>query len=460
MSSQTEVEVMALDPAESTRARGGRRTKLDRPIKKLRGGSARLGSGSSITGPTGSWGIIQSTTLRKGNKSSAGTRVNSTVQRSAHHYRDAEIIPAAKETGSYVYVYPHADECISVEHMNRFPVIVDIFRHNLQEQSELSLMHPAKTEYKLKMCGTSMNDAKPSILIFHPQIDAKMSMSILSILRRPEVRQQYNSSDMIVCFNIWPFSGPSFKYLGRPMEGLSIQMQDSYIPGALISDDACDRISTITCGIRFPNMADTIFALTTAHAFEKDDDSNGSDTEYEKIAAGMTFELNEDEDVNGDIYKFGDVEYDIAELMKYENIDKQNQLSQIGKQHTDLPRQEQDQFDGLVQTSEAKIVISPNRVWGRPQGSEWANYPNLDWALIEIENSEEWKADDIDLAMYDIPGLGYKSRSVRIITSRGSLHGTICNIPAFIANSSNSSSLCKVWIVSPADSSMNSQLSC
>ncbi|UKZ58209.1 hypothetical protein TrVGV298_012076 [Trichoderma virens] len=137
-------------------------------------------------------------------------------------------------------------------------------------------------------------------------------------------------------------------------------------------------------------------------------------------------------------------------------MDKQDELPQVIRQYTGLPGNAHDQSEGFMDTSEAKVVINPNRVWGRSQGPEWNNDPNLDWALIEIGKSEQWEADKIDLAMHDVPGLGYQSRDVQVVTSRGPLYGTISSIPSFIANSNNLGSLCKVWAVSLVDSSQMS----
>ncbi|KAL7942804.1 hypothetical protein V8C42DRAFT_330433 [Trichoderma barbatum] len=466
MPSLSSVAVVALDSAGKKRLRGG---SFDQPIKKFKGWSARLSSSLQSTMPLATSSIAGSTTFSnkirpkaplKENDSGAATMVpnlttgvNSTAQQLEYQYRHRERIIGARKSGSWVYVFPKADACISVDHYNRFPVIVDIFRQNLQECDQIALKHPAKTEFKVKMCGTSMEDAKPSILINHPQADKKMRQRIQGVLNRPQVQQQYCSSDMVVRFDIYWFNGPEYDLFGRSMDGLSIQMQNSNIPGALLSDDACSNVSTLTCGIRFRDVDDAIFVLTTAHAFEEDDESSEGDTEHAKTSGSISLALNEDEDEDEDIFWFGGVEYDMTELRNYYNTDKDDQVPQVNKQHKDLSRHVQGQSDGLVQITEAKVVVSPNRVWGRSQEPEWENHPNLDWALIEIGKSTQWNMYDPQLAMHDIPGLGYQRRDVEVITSRGSFYGTISSIPSFIANSNKLSSLCKVWSVSLADPS-------
>ncbi|UKZ83901.1 hypothetical protein TrVFT333_011716 [Trichoderma virens FT-333] len=439
--SHTPVEVVALDSSEKKRPRS---ESLDRPAKRFKSRPFRDGSSSqatltsaqpSITGSTTSAVKVQSNVSPEGVNSDAGTtvsnsttKVNSTGQQLKHHYRDPVRIPGENKNGSYVYVFPHAKECISLSHKIRFPVIIDIFKQNLHEYSEMALKHPAMTEYELKMCGTSMNTAKPSILIYHPETDEKTGQKIIRLLSRPHIRQQYRLNP---CFDIYWFSGPEFSYFGRPMDSLSIRIQDSYIPGALLS---------VMLVIGF------------------DDQNSERDTEHEGTVAGTSPALNEDEDEerNRDILRFGAVEYDLSELRKYDSMDKQDELPQVIRQHTGPPGNAHDQSEGFMDTSEAKVVINPNRAWGRSQGPEWNNDPNLDWALVEIGKSEQWEADKIDLAMHDVPGLGYQSRDVQVVTSRGPLYGTISSIPSFIANSNNLGSLCKVWAVSLVDSSQMS----
>ncbi|KAL7928735.1 hypothetical protein V8C35DRAFT_317400 [Trichoderma chlorosporum] len=467
MASQTSVEIMALDSAGKKRLRSG---SFDRPAKKLKVWSARLSSSlqstllaaqSSIIGSATSSRQMRTISSSQENNPSTGMRItnlnteaDATARRLAYLYRHREKIPDATKSGSCLYVFPSADECISMDHQYRFPVIKDIFKQNLQEYSQIALKHPLKTEYALKMCGTCPKNAKPTILIYHPQADKKTGMMILGLFHRPQIRQQYYN--MTPSFEISLFTGPAFKHFGRAMDGLSIQLQDSCISGALLLDDYSDRISTLTCGIKFPNMGNSVFVLTTAHAFEESDNKSESDSEQEEAVSRMLLAYNDDEDQNGDIYRFGDVEYNIGELGSQDEIDEQDQFSQVDKQHDILSRYAQSQSNGLVQTTKVKAAINPSRVLGRSQKPEWDNSPNLDWALVEIDNSEQWKTDKLDLALHDIPGLGYQNRDVEVITSRGPLKGTISSIPSFIANSNNLGSLCKVWRVSLEDPSQMS----
>ncbi|KAM0257935.1 hypothetical protein ACHAQJ_004093 [Trichoderma viride] len=356
------------------------------------------------------------------------------------HYRNPKQILGVKPV---TYVYPHADERISMEHRRRFPVIVDIFQQNLHEHNKLSLKHPTKTEYKLKMCGGSMHDAQPSILVSHPWNDPKTGLLILKILTKKRVRDQYESCHKTARFKIYLFLRPSFKYLGYPAKSLDIRMKDSYFPGALlVSGDIHERVSTISCGIRFPTTDDTYFALTSAHAFKEIYEGLKESTE-----TGEASETSEDEEGSEEAWgwqnEIADVEYDLAELMQYENIYEKDQISKASVQLRDDSEAVQEYAGSHVQISDTK-VIKPSRVWG----PGWAQLSNLDWALIEIDPGQRMIAAN---RLHVISDLGDNNRKVRVITSRGSLHGTICSIPTFIANSSTNSSLCEVWAVTLAE---------
>ncbi|PNP56197.1 hypothetical protein THARTR1_03722 [Trichoderma harzianum] len=464
MPSHVSAEPTAQNSAGTKRSLSGS-SGFDGPIKKLKRWPARFISNSQSStsvakspaaGSTVSSGTLRPYTAPKENNPGAGrmasnsTQVNAPSQQSVYQHlmHAAEEFPGATHlNGSRVYVFPHANKYIPEDYQKRYLVVMDIFQRNLEEFDQTILKHPAKTDYRLSMCGTSIDQATPSILIYHPQGDKSMGQRILRHLHRPQLRKQYNSSKMAVSFEIYWFSGPDWQYLGRPIAGLNIGTETSYISGALLLDDDYYRISTITCGIRFPNVEDAIFLLSTAHAFEIDDSSGDYDEDEESV------DPNGGEDGDGDIYRFGDVEYDMAEIRDFYEMDKENQSPQAVEQQQDLPQHAHGLSSGLGRDSGDRAPVSPNRVWGRSRGAQWSNSLNLDWALIEIKKSEQWKAERPRLALHDIPGSGYRERRVAVMTCRGALFGTICSIPSFIANSNKLSSLCKVWTVSLTDPS-------
>ncbi|KAL7781138.1 hypothetical protein V8C43DRAFT_328410 [Trichoderma afarasin] len=377
------------------------------------------------------------------------------VEQPPDHYRDPKKIPGVKPA---TYAYPHADECISVEHQKRFPVIIDIFQQNLNEHKKLSLKHPTKTEYKLKMCGTGLDDAKPSILVCHPQNDPETGILIIRSLTKSHVRKQYDSRHVKVRFGIYLFLGPAFTYLGLRTEPLNIRMKDASFSGAsLVSGDVASTISTITCGIKFLGAHGPLFGLTSAHAFENDEDGT-IDTKLSEtvnpppLLLGIT---RDEESEDEDICVFANVEYDFAELMRYDSTDEESQTTISSVPSEGLSKPQHSQTDSDVPPSH-HTYITPSRVWGRRKIRQ-SNHPNLDWALIEIEKSEQLELDNIKLPsqIYKAPDSRYKSRGVLVMTSRGALKGTICNIPTFLTNSNSNSHAGEVWSVTLTKSGIN-----
>lgn len=372
------------------------------------------------------------------------------AQPSMYPFRDAKKIPYVKRT---TYVYPYADELISSEHRERFPVIMDIFQQNLRESKKLYGQPPTKTEYKLKMCGTCTDDAKPSILVCHPQNDPKTGLLVMDILTQSHVRRQYNSLFMKVRFGIYLFFGPSPTSLGHRMENLNIRMKDTSLAGAaLVSSDTLSTVSTITCGIKFLDIGGPYFALTSAHAFEEDGEDSELDAQFNEMDNSQSpldeFGSQYDSD-DEDTYTFADVEYDIAGLLQCDTKDEWEQVRKSSVPRGELSEVEHSHFDESVPVSHP-TYIKPTGAWG------WrTDHRNLDWALIDIGEDERWQELDLISTMYEAPGLGDKNGRVLVITSRGSLEGTICDLPAFIANSKNNSHFCEVWSVTLTNPGMN-----
>lgn len=349
-----------------------------------------------------------------------------------HQYRDAQKIPHVKRT---TYIYPYADEFISSEHKERFPVIIDVFRRNLYESKKLFRLPPVKTEYKLKMCGTCIDDAKPSILICHPRSEPRMGLLVMKILAESHVREQYDSADMKVRFAIYLFLGPSSTTLGRFMEDFEIEMRNFSFTGApVVSGEDSIIISTITCGIKVLGAAGPYFALTSAHAFEDERKAGRPHAQHLGGLDTNTYNLmygSENKDAN----TFADVEYDIEGLMEWE-----------GKTDWAWPPPPPGLRDIEYSHDGDSTGIKPARALGWRE-----DCPNLDWVLLEIEKSEQWENLDLVSTIYEAPGLGNPNGRVLVLTCRGSLEGTICNLPTYIANSESNGHLCEVWSVTLKD---------
>lgn len=336
------------------------------------------------------------------------------------------------------YVFPHADGFIGPEHRQRFAVLVEAFQQLLHKQPELSLGHSTRTEFQLKMCGSHSVTAVPSIIIAHPCDDQNTGFAILKVLTQPQIRDQYENHPT-TRFQIYLSLRPTFEYLASPSNSLSIRIKSSYFPGAVLaSGDACDNVSTITCGIRFSNTDDTIFALTPAHIFKRDD--HGSKKSIQKGAPPLP------SDSRGKCVVAG-VRYDLAALKQ--QLDKVTAETIVDHERESKLAKSRDGSD--VQRPETQVIM-PNRAWGRPAQP---NTPHLDWTLIEIDPSLGRTAGDDPRQLF---ALGDEKRAVQIVTPRGSLRGMIRRSLTFIANSGSDSPLCEVWTVTIAELGMASLL--
>lgn len=360
------------------------------------------------------------------------------VEASLLSFRDAERIIGIKLA---TYVFPHADGYISSKHRQQFAILVEIFQQHLHKHPDISLEHSTRTEFQLKMCGGHRLTAEPSIVIAHPCNDPNTGLAILKTLTQPQLRDQYELQST-TRFQIYLSLRPTFEYLASPSNNFNICIKSPYLPGAvLVSGDTGDNVSTITCGIRFSNTDDTVFALTPAHVLKKN--RRGSLKSIQKGTSSSPSTPSEPKAT----CVLADVEYDLDEL------------KQLGKATTETIvhpeynlKLAKSRGDGDLQRAGTQI-ISPSRAWGRLGQS---NTPNLDWTLVEINPIHGRTAADSACQVFSLVD---EKRAVKIMTPRGSLHGMIRKSLTFITNSGSDSPLCEVWTVAVTALSMNSLLS-
>lgn len=360
------------------------------------------------------------------------------MEKSSWSFRDPERIVGIKLA---TYVFPHADGYIGPEHWQQFAILVEVFRQHLHKHPELSLENSTRTEFQLKMCGGHRLTAEPSIVIAHPSDDPNTGLAMLRILAQKQTRDQ-RELHSTTRLQIYLSLRPTFEYLAAPSDSLSICIKSPYLPGAVLaSGNICNSISTITCGIRFSNTDDTIFALTPAHAFKK----NGQDSE--KNIQEDTSSLLSMSSESQATCVLADVEYDMAELKLCEKVATEATLH---RQYESKLAKRQGGSDVQIPGTQ---VITPSRVWGRLGQS---NTPNLDWTLVEISPSHGIIAFSDACQVFV---LSDEERAVQIITPRGSLQGTIRRTFTFVTNSGSDSPLCEVWTVTVAGLSTNPSLS-
>ena len=367
-------------------------------------------------------------------------------------FRDPLEIPGSKKK---IYIYKHADACISDAHKERYPDIIDLFRQKLIADKALSKSRPAYTEFKLKMCGPDPENAQPSIVICHPLIDIKGGRQMMKTLGKKTLREQYEyrRDDTRPVFVIHAFFSGKVWMLGGTMKSFSMYMYDSLFIGAqLVSNDTSYHISTIICGVTFAGD-NTIFALTSAHAFE----NNGGEKSH-KLASSHDDRTSdsdslESDDTSDHSSSGTDDEYDWDELEAA--AAREREETGLGDPNKPAPLRH-DRVEGHASRSE----IKPGRVWGRPNDPKWALQPNLDWALVEMpmvgQRSLLGRPPDEGsfVAPSKLSKLSEAVGIVVVITPSGLFKGTLSSIPSYVAISRNSAALTEVWTLTLADHGM------
>ncbi|KAL6163947.1 hypothetical protein ACJQWK_09625 [Exserohilum turcicum] len=214
--------------------------------------------------------------------------------------------------------------------------------------------------------------------------------------------------------------GNSFKYLSIYMEDYDLKCAQ------LVSDNEPYQISTLTCGVSFV-ANDNVFALTSAHAFE-DNDNEKSD----KCALNHVDSTSDDGGLESDDTSALE-DYDWGEL----------EVAKEMKQHipSDLynPAHSKPEFERHAGYS----IFTPSQVLGRSNDPKWASEPNLDWALVEMPFSRI----DVEFNSHVPLKLPEKPTPVHVATPSRDLMGTISSIPSYISGSRDFTTLTQIWTV-------------
>ena len=304
------------------------------------------------------------------------------------NYSSSKPIPYIK---SGTLVFPEAGEDISQSHKDRFPVLVDLFRRNVQQYPYLNRL-VGLISYELRMCGLSETDARPSILIFCP----KSGLSKLkAALTKPHLKAQYDppsseQSDHLVRFKLF-FWAQNVELLSSAM----IQYQPSAcsLPASslcglrVMLDHGVDKqYSTLACTLYIENQG---YGLTTGHLIPGFGDAanetgrNPLSNPDGEIAHDGT--ENTDDDVSDDEYDL-EFETDESDLQK---PDLPRSLPTISVQGAaeEVHASSHANRGG----SESKLAGLRCKVRGPLDSADWkGNYRNLDWALLQLDDERFW----------------------------------------------------------------------
>jgi hypothetical protein len=363
-------------------------------------------------------------------------------------YANPQKIPYRKDA---VYVYRQAKDAISEEYRNRFPIVQDILRRNVEHDPKKKLLkYTALLSYELQMCGVSREDAKPSILVNCPNNETILKR-LKSLFLQPHVKDQYHidvaltpTTPRVPRFrlffwaeerqNIWVRS--DFVTIGTRGEHEPEQVPKplglTMCGARVVAGEFGERCSTVGCLLR---VGTQYYGLTSAHTFE------------EWTPPQTNFEEDSDDDSD-----FEDDEYDLK--LPYPDDDGSSPLSvRLDKGSVD-PGSEHagEKTLKLPNTLPKHKIISPP-----VDDDTWTSrHPNRDWALVQVTDPSYWRPN-IYFSPSEphvpkffskfAPCLPTESRGVYLASSRSpAQYGTLHPIPSYMGV--HGARTCEVWTVS------------
>ncbi|KAK1755482.1 hypothetical protein QBC47DRAFT_190108 [Echria macrotheca] len=359
----------------------------------------------------------------------------------ADDYANSRPIPDHKKGAR---VFPDAGNSISREHRERFPVIQELFRRNIQQTPKLCDSMESIT-YELRICGLSKADASPSILVFCP---VKLRKRLKSLLSKDRLKTQYcperDEVRHLPRFNLY-FWAQTMELLWTAVVkyGELLGHSDSPYSNPVIPETLCGtqvvfdhdehRCSTLACTLFINGIG---YGLTTAHVLPPEALESKEDTREN------TEQVVED----GDTEDESEDEYAIpADDSLGDSLSHPVHCGDISSRSGHDDSHEATLLPGTIKC----------RVHLPPSTADWqAKYANLDWALLEIWNPSFWCPNTYTHPDSGVPvrisGTASEiaaDRAVHIITSGGPPKtGLLRSIPAYSSGNKKSRSA-KLWTV-------------
>jgi hypothetical protein len=315
-------------------------------------------------------------------------------------FREPHLLP--KTTRNEIYIYPYSGCVIGDGHLKRFPVVINMFKQNVENDSKVNL-HISEIDYTLKMCGPSPKESHPSIIVFctdvvFPDLQRLLTRRYLaeqyylprpshplSILSRGRTSSKNNSIDShIPRFKIYFWRAiaiPRILLWGSEVKIKIHQLMDAFPPwstlcGSTISsyDGSC---STLACLLQIKSG---LYGLTVSHAFAHLVKPVSEDVEIRVDSdpdRGATLDEQPIESALEDAqFIVDDVEYE-----SFEADDVQSNTTVLANiQEASRDRRILPPSQGI----EASVIIPSNEL-------EILKMPDLDWALVMISEAQNQK---------------------------------------------------------------------
>ncbi|RSL58806.1 hypothetical protein CEP54_007564 [Fusarium duplospermum] len=187
-------------------------------------------------------------------------------------FRDAVELP---NVSPKIYVYPHSGSEIPDAFQGRFREVVNLFRLNTEQHPPLK-PHLEHIDYELRMCGTSVDNAHPSILVFCRPSEFSC---LRSLLNSKHLKIQYclRKSYPKYSWKAWgkspPESSDTFKplfnlYFWRAQRPRILYSHEGLMDIINVPDVPGGRRFTSTIGCIL-DIDSTFYGLTAAHSLHQ-----------------------------------------------------------------------------------------------------------------------------------------------------------------------------------------------
>jgi len=281
-----------------------------------------------------------------------------TAPRSAAGEQDQELGPFALSKqipsggiGPKLFCFPLAGGLITSSQRSRYEhVIRDFLMRSLEEDVELSSRPPAT--FELTMAGNFPENAKPTIVIFHP-----MGRQVRRIVEQPHIMNQCDPPFRVICLD-------PVKLLGVNTDHVDILFD----PGLSLcacpvvqhdSKDTCQQVCIVSCLLSIDGKP---YALTAGHPFgvldgrwdltgsaASDTDENETDSDPDRNDAGAA-----------DHGRLDDLNSHADSKLRYPDVARSCQVRYLSRSNHQLKE---------------------------------ASQSGADWALLELNSMCHWKAN-------------------------------------------------------------------
>jgi hypothetical protein len=271
------------------------------------------------------------------------------------------------------------------------------------------------------------SDAAPTILVFGPDDDPNTIKRIREIVEKPHVEQQYCAVFRIICLG-------SHVLLGNIGDDVDIFYTNevSLCGCPVVAHGNNEQLCTVACILVIQSR---LYALTSGHPFAI---SSESVKGHEKRQPSK--ERKEERGEDGQASRG--------------SCDQTDSVAQSGSPSVGKIYLTQHIYPLVIHSCTIRRV-TPDDTWS-------GNYPNLDWALAELDASLNWAPNQCHSAIDRrdmarnldinpsprIPNSADNIRPVLVaISPDQSIAGYIRSIPTFISNWDNTAHSLEVWTV-------------